>query len=185
LDDRALDAAIAACAGRGGTVFVPAGVFLTGGVQLRSNMAFHLAGGAILRGSPRLSDYRAVGAPSESGSQPDRSILTATGVNNLSINGAGTLDGSDAAFWSDPSHRPTAILDLGQCHNVSIRGVTFLDPARYHARMVRCSNMVVDGITMRAPILAPNSDGLQTSDSAAIRSVSPIARLKPATMRLC
>ena len=35
----------------GGIVEIPSGLFLTGGIRLRSNVTLHLASGAILKGS--------------------------------------------------------------------------------------------------------------------------------------
>jgi len=54
----AIQAAVDACeqAG-GGTVVVPAGVWLTGSVQLKSHITLQLENGAVLRGSPKLADY--------------------------------------------------------------------------------------------------------------------------------
>ena len=52
---RAIDQAAAA---GGGTVWVPSGEFLTGGLVLRSRVTLHLEAGAILRGSTRVEDYQ-------------------------------------------------------------------------------------------------------------------------------
>ena len=41
----------------GGTVEIPSGLFLTGGIRLRSNVTLHLASGAILKGSRNPEDY--------------------------------------------------------------------------------------------------------------------------------
>jgi len=153
-------------------------VFLTGSVQLRSDMTLHLAGGAVLRGSPRLSDYvrYALNANGERGdANPDdrlvgdRGVLHALGVSNLVIDGPGTIDGAGEHFWPDSNNRPTFSLDLRDCSNVRIRDVTFLNPATYHVRTTACSDVVFDSLTVRAPPLAPNSDGLQIRDSSDIR----------------
>jgi len=50
--------AIAACHGAGGgRVVVPAGVWLTGAIHLKSNVNLHLAAGATLRFSPEPAKY--------------------------------------------------------------------------------------------------------------------------------
>ena len=57
----AIQAAIDACFGSGGgTVEVPAGTFLTGGIRLRSNVTLLLRTGATLVGSRDPEDYRAI-----------------------------------------------------------------------------------------------------------------------------
>lgn len=60
LQTGAIQSAIDACflAG-GGRVVVPAGIYLTGGLRLRSNVALYLQSGAILRGSTNPDDYLA------------------------------------------------------------------------------------------------------------------------------
>ena len=51
---RAIDACFLA---GGGEVVIPAGVFHTGGIRLRSNITLHLLSGAVLKGSRNPEDY--------------------------------------------------------------------------------------------------------------------------------
>src|SRR3954453_2981734 len=58
LDSAAVQAAIDACArDRGGTVLIPAGDFLVGTLELKSNVTLHLAALGRLLGSSRREDY--------------------------------------------------------------------------------------------------------------------------------
>jgi polygalacturonase len=41
----------------GGTVIIPSGEFLTGGLRLRSNITLHLESGAVLKGTRNPEDY--------------------------------------------------------------------------------------------------------------------------------
>ena len=41
----------------GGRVVIPCGIYLTGGLRLRSNVQLYLESGAILKGSRDLEDY--------------------------------------------------------------------------------------------------------------------------------
>jgi hypothetical protein len=56
LNTRAIQAAIDAC-GPGGVVRIPAGVFLSGALFLKSEMTLHLDEGAVLLGSSDTKDY--------------------------------------------------------------------------------------------------------------------------------
>ena len=58
LQTKSIQNAIDACflAG-GGRVVVPCGIFITGGIRLRSNVELYLESGAILRGSDNPDDY--------------------------------------------------------------------------------------------------------------------------------
>jgi polygalacturonase len=58
LNTKAIQAAVDACAARGGgTVVVPPGDFSSGTVVLKSRTTLYLAPGAVLRGSGNLADY--------------------------------------------------------------------------------------------------------------------------------
>jgi hypothetical protein len=166
LDDRAIAAAIAACGGKGGTVHVPAGVFLTGGVRLVSNMTLHLGGGAVLRGAPDLAAYTRFETGDEEGA---RGVVLGQNVRGVVISGSGTLDGNGGRFRTDLSRRPDFTLGLMGCSNVRVRDVHLVDPSKYHVRMNDCDDVVHDGVTIRADMLSPNSDGIQIRDSADVR----------------
>ena len=58
LNTRAFAKAIAACAkAGGGRVLVPAGIWLSGPIHLKSNIELHIEKGAELHFSDRFSDY--------------------------------------------------------------------------------------------------------------------------------
>lgn len=174
LDDAGIARAIGACAAVGGTVVIPRGVFLTGGVQLASGITFHLNGGAVLKGSSRLADYKPMsglgGAELErSEDDVNRGVLSAVGVQDVTVSGTGVIDGSGAAFWNDLENRPDFAVGFANCRKVRVRDVTVIDPAKYNIRFQNCDDVVVDGVTINAPLLSPNSDGIQIRDSADVR----------------
>ena len=57
-DTAALQRAIDAAASTGGVLAVPAGTYLTGGLELRSGSTLMLEHGAVLKGSADLADYK-------------------------------------------------------------------------------------------------------------------------------
>ena len=58
LDSPAIQSAIDTCAENGGgTVFLPAGQYLTGSLFLRSNISLHLDAGAVILGSEDSKHY--------------------------------------------------------------------------------------------------------------------------------
>src|SRR5580693_1152126 len=60
LDTAAVQSAIDACAkDRGGTVLIPAGDFLVGTIELKSNVTLHLAAAGRLLGSSTPGDFSA------------------------------------------------------------------------------------------------------------------------------
>jgi len=95
--------AVAACrAAGGGRVVVPAGVFLTGPVHLRSNVNLHVVEGATLRFSRNPADYLpAVFTRWEGVELMNYSpLIYAFEQENVALTGGGTLDGqADEGYW--------------------------------------------------------------------------------------
>jgi polygalacturonase len=189
LNTNALQKAIdqAASAG-GGTVVIPAGDFLTGGLALRSRITLHLEPGAILRGSPRVEDYDYHPGPPVEGDANGRHLLFAIDAEDIAITGHGTIDGGGPAFWHhkgrpaprpedlwadviawdyEPAtqRRPSPMIELARCCNVRIEGVTLANAPGWTLRPIACETVVIRGIRVRNPIYAPNSDGMDITAS--------------------
>lgn len=80
----------------GGTVYLPSGTYVTGTLELKSNVSLELEAGAVVRGSDDLSDYPSIGIASEN---RDTALLVARHATNVSIHGHGTIDGNGNAFF--------------------------------------------------------------------------------------
>jgi polygalacturonase len=92
--------AIKACAdARGGRVIVPAGLWLTGPIQLKSNLNLHLEKGAVVLFSGDFEDYPLIKRIWE-GSAAVRCVSPLFGENltNIAITGNGIFDGSGQAW---------------------------------------------------------------------------------------
>jgi DNA sulfur modification protein DndE len=100
LNTKAFQQAISACAAKGGgTVLVPAGLWLTGPIVLQNNVNLHLANGALVQFTPDRSQYPLVRTTWE-GEDAVRSQAPISGVDlqNIAITGNGTFDGSGDAW---------------------------------------------------------------------------------------
>ena len=99
----AIRRAIEACArAGGGRVVVPAGVFLTGAIHLRSNVNLHVSEGATLRFSQDPKAYLPLVYTRWEGMELMNysPFLYAFGQRNIAVTGKGTLDGqSDTSHW--------------------------------------------------------------------------------------
>src|SRR5690242_18022427 len=103
LDTAALQAAIDACArDGGGTVLVPAGTFLIGTTELKSNVTLHLAASSTLLGSGDGKDYHAIDAIPLKGDSTlgdgNWALLYAVEAQNIAVEGQGTIDGQGQLF---------------------------------------------------------------------------------------
>lgn len=83
----------------GGVVLVPAGFWLTGPIQLLSNVNLHISNGAILQFSNNPKDYPLVRSNWE-GTDAIRaqSPISAVGARNIAITGQGIIDGAGEAW---------------------------------------------------------------------------------------
>ena len=90
----------AATAAGGGTVWVPAGKFLTGTVQLESNLTLHLDAGAELLFSGDPADAPIVPSRWECTNVFTHApLIYANGKQNIAITGRGTLNGQGWNWW--------------------------------------------------------------------------------------
>lgn len=175
----------------GGTVVIPPGRFLTGGLVLRSRVTLHLEAGAILLGSPHVEDYDYRPGPPVEGDANGRHLIFALDAEDIAITGSGTIDGNGSAFWKkkdrqapeeselwldvvawdyEPatSRRPSPMLEFARCRNVRVEDVQLANAAGWTMRPVACESVVIRGIRVRNPIFAPNTDGM---DITACRNV--------------
>jgi polygalacturonase len=99
LDTAAVQAAIDACAvDKGGTVLVPAGNFVVGTLELKSNVTLHLAAQGRLLGSGSPEHYKAGnGIPPGNGNIV---LISAANAENITIEGPGAVDGNGAKFFT-------------------------------------------------------------------------------------
>ena len=79
----------------GGVVLIPAGLWLTGPVVIKSNINIHLAGGATLLFTADQNEYPLVKGNWEGIPQMrNQSPISATGAINIAITGKGIIDGN-------------------------------------------------------------------------------------------
>lgn len=83
----------------GGVVVIPAGFWLTGPIELKSNVNLHLQKAALLQFTKDLSQYKLVAGNWEGLSQMrNQSPLSATNAVNIAITGFGIVDGNGDAW---------------------------------------------------------------------------------------
>ena len=173
LDTAAVQAAINACEGDGGgTVLVPAGTFLIGTIELKSNITLHIAAAGKLLGSADGRSYQAVDAIPLSGDATLKdgncALIFAVNAKNVAIEGPGTIDGQGAQFYSPvrgtppPSglgddQRPYHIL-VYRCENLSVRNITLLDSAYHSVRVIQSKRVHMDRIYIHNRVNI-NNDG--------------------------
>ncbi len=178
LNTAAIQAAIEACtASGGGRVTVPAGKYLSGTIQLKSNVDLHLESGAELISSLDPADL-----PDLMGGFEDDNrdtgweggcFLLARHAEHVTISGSGRIDGRGReVFYEDDadggSHesplkvrgfRPRMSF-LEDVRGLIVKDVSFYDAAFWTLHMAGCRDVLIEGIRIENNERGPNNDGI-------------------------
>ena len=86
----------------GGTIYFPAGVYLTATIYMKNNITLYVESGAVLRFSDRFEDYLPFVKIRWEGTVMNTlsPLIYAHDAENLTITGRGTLDGNGFKWWS-------------------------------------------------------------------------------------
>jgi hypothetical protein len=181
-DTAAIQRAVDLCtAAGGGVVYLSPGTYLSGTVILKDNVTFHLQAGATQLGSTLLADYRHQSGPPVLGDANGKHLIFAREAKNVTLSGAGRIDGQGPAFWVPserkvpppedawrdvatydwkPLDRPSPMVEFFGCTNLRIEGVTLANASGWTLRPIECDTVVISGIKIRNPIIGPNTDGI-------------------------
>ena len=170
-DTEALQKAIDACAGTGGSVVLGPGKYLTKPLELRGGMILHLDKGAVLLGSPAIADYPVKLPENFPVSALCRSLLYAVNADGLMIEGGGEIDGNCQAMDIGPDirkvgnekHRPS-LLRVFRSRNVTVKGITLRNPCMWTQIYSECDNLLLEGVKVEAPPDCGNLDGMDICD---------------------
>lgn len=150
----------------GGTIYFPAGEYLTGALTLRNNITIHLDSGALLKFSENFDDFlpyvemRYEGIVMKS-FQP---LFYAKDVENITITGRGVIDGQGKAWWNEVYRietakeplPPTKYQTMWEEQNKGLytepyykRTVDkkFFRPSFFQA--YNCKNILIEGVTFK------------------------------------
>src|SRR5579884_866686 len=149
----------------GGTIFFPAGNFLTGPVHLRSHITLYLDAGAVLKFSTNLDDYLPMVPTRYEGIEITNfsPLIWANDAEDIAIQGRGTLDGQGAPWWArwkklrsntaPPEHPDKYQAEFARLNphplvaeNYHTLEKGFLRPPFIQPR--NCTNVLIEGITI-------------------------------------
>jgi polygalacturonase len=137
----------------GGRVLIPAGVWLTGPVHLRSNIELHLAESAVLKFSDVMEDYLPnvfvrVGGIELYNYSP---FIYARGCENIGITGPGRLDGNSQAWWDWKTKETREFFAQGAANVPAEKRVYGTREAAIRPSFVSfvdCKNILMEGFTI-------------------------------------
>ena len=157
----------------GGRLVFDVGRFLSGSIQLKSNVTIHLLEGAVLLGTLNPLDYDLKGLTA---------FILCHDQQNIAITGKGVIDGQGRevarnvvalvhkglikdAFRNDRPEVPIRpmLIYFRSCKNIFIGGVTMRNAAAWVQTYDQCKNLVVDSITVDSRAFW-NNDGIDIVD---------------------
>jgi len=186
LNTKSIQAAIDACSkSGGGTVWFPAGRYVSGTIYLRSHVTLFLDAGAVLEGSKNLEDYPVTISKvrSYSDNYTNKSLIYAEGEENISITGKGMIDGNGASFKVENmdndeglrkkdefyfyKSRPYLIRMIN-CRNILLRDVTIINSPMWVQHYLLCEDVNIDGINVSSRV-NHNNDGIDIDGCSRVR----------------
>jgi hypothetical protein len=166
----------------GGTVLVPAGDFVIGTIELKSNVTLRIAAKGRLLGSPKIEHYKAGNnVPPGNGNIV---MISAANAENIRIEGPGTIDGNGAKFFTGRGdmtgpgqnsaegyfQRPHLII-FYRCTNIAMRDV-FLTASAYHCtRILQCNRVNLDAVRIHNRVNL-NNDGFHINSSQYVHIIN-------------
>ena len=180
-DAIAIQKAVDACtnAGGGDVVFSANHTFLSGPVQLKSNVNIVLETNSVWKANPDESIYHLSAFGKNEGE--GMMWIWAKDVENLSFSGHGTIHGNGIKFMGaelfdsyelkpvttfDP--RPHVLTLMG-VRNLNIRDITIREGAYWTVHLIGCDGAVIDGINLLNNLKIRNGDGIDIDHSKNVR----------------
>ncbi|MDE3187021.1 MAG: glycoside hydrolase family 28 protein [Acidobacteriota bacterium] len=168
-DTAAIQAAIDACASRGGgTVTFTAGTYLSAPIVIKSGVTLHLDKGATLLGSSDHQDY----PPRAEFRLPDlQPLVSAIDASNIAITGEGVIDGAGESWWREArsikdhgilgtGHPRPKLIIFDHCRHVRVEGITIQNSPMWQLVPYYSDDVVIRNIRILAPAHSPNTDAI-------------------------
>lgn len=161
----------------GGQLVFYVGQYLTGSVELKSNVTINLREGAVLLGSTNPYDYDSCAGW--------LALIYAKGATNIGIVGKGVINGQgretaynyidqihkglikDELKYDRPASRPTLIY-LRECTNINIEEIFMKNSAFWVSIYDQCKNLVIDKISVDSKAFW-NNDGIDIVDCDGVK----------------
>lgn len=191
LNTEAIQKAIDKCATLGGgEVRLSKGLWLSGPLELKSNIMLNIMADATLKADNSKGDFVAayIGAPT----QANEAFLLANNAENVMITGSGTIDGSGKELWWDEAFavrdavragntalfeerfpnvklangmpRPW-LIELNNVQGGMVYGITLQNSPMWNLVIRNSHEIGVDGVKITAPTDSPNTDGIDIVSS--------------------
>nr|XP_029118850.1 probable polygalacturonase isoform X1 [Elaeis guineensis] len=161
----------------GAQLFVPAGRWLTGSFSLISHLTLSLDKDAEIIGSMDSSDWPVIdplpsyGRGRELPGGRHQSLIHGSNLTDVIITGDnGTINGQGIVWWDwfqnhTLNYTRPHLIELMYSTEVVISNLTFKNSPFWAIHPVYCSQVLVQNVTILAPLDSPNTDGIDPDSS--------------------
>ncbi|GAV76122.1 Glyco_hydro_28 domain-containing protein [Cephalotus follicularis] len=156
----------------GSLLYVPAGIWLTGSFNLTSHFTLYLDKDAVLLASQFESEWPLIEPLPSYGRGRDAvggryiSLIFGTNLTDVIITGDnGTIDGQGDSWWQkfrngELNYTRPYLIEIMYSDDVQISNLTLVNSPSWNVHPVYSRNVVVQGLTILAPVTSPNTDGI-------------------------
>ncbi|XP_051137837.1 probable polygalacturonase [Andrographis paniculata] len=169
-------------AGDGGAqLVVPPGKWLTGAFSLTSHFTLYIHKDAVILGSEEESDYPLIDPLPSYGRGRDApgkrfsSLISGTNLTDVVITGGnGTIDGQGAIWWKKFKGKQLQntrgyLVEILFTNQLQISNLTFKNSPSWNLHPTYCNDVIIEHVTVLAPIDSPNTDGIDPDSCSNIR----------------
>jgi polygalacturonase len=173
-DTAAIQKALDAGGGAGGTVEFPAGTYLSRPLTLHSKTTVQLDVGATLQAGTNQQDFMKVPGDWLKAKGSDFiPLISGKELTDITFTGGGTIDGGGSVWWPEAEKarqiksgytlpRPNLIV-IERSKNLRLENITLQNSPKFHFVPVDCEDVVVTNVTILAPEHAANTDAIDPS----------------------
>ncbi|KAG8636552.1 probable polygalacturonase [Manihot esculenta] len=161
----------------GAQLYVPPGKWLTGSFNLTSHLTLFLEKGAVILGSQNPSHWDVLdplpsyGRGIELPGKRYRSLINGYKLRDVVITGDnGTIDGQGSVWWDwfnshSLNYSRPHLVEFIESERLVVSNLTFLNAPAYNIHPVYCSDVLVQNMSLSAPLQSPYTIGIVPDSS--------------------
>ncbi|KAM4068949.1 hypothetical protein ACB094_12G051800 [Castanea mollissima] len=156
----------------GAQLIVPPGKWLTGSFNLTSHFTLFLHKDAVILGSQDESEWPAIPVLPSYGRGRDApggrlsALIFGSNLTDVVITGNnGTIDGQGSTWWKkfragELNMTRPYMIEIMYSDQIQISNLTLINSPSWFVHPIYCSNVLVKGLKILAPVDSPNTDGV-------------------------
>ncbi|KAL9323168.1 hypothetical protein ACSQ67_011221 [Phaseolus vulgaris] len=106
------------------------------------------------------------------------------GVNHLTVDGGGSINGMGEEWWArsckinskNPCHPAPTALTFHRCKDLTIRNIMLINSQQMHLSFTNCMRVLASHLKVLAPAFSPNTDGIHISATKGVQVRDTVIR---------